>query len=48
MRSDVDDNKGEKQIINAALNNIGFKVISNQDRMMPEGDYWVHIRREEK
>ena len=39
------DRRNEKQLINSALNGIGFEVISNQDRMMPEGEYWIHVRR---
>jgi hypothetical protein len=41
------DRKTEKQLIDSALNGMGYKVISNQDRMMPEGEYWIHIKRKE-
>ncbi len=39
------DHKNEKQLIESTLNEIGFRVISSQDRMMPEGEYWIHIRK---
>ena len=40
--------KSEKQLIESTLLGIGFRTISNQDRMLPEGEYWIHIRRVEK
>jgi hypothetical protein len=45
MRTATDD-RAAKQSIELVLNKTGFEIISF--RGIDEGDYWVHIRREEK
>ncbi len=45
MRSESDD-RNARQLIESGLNKLGFEIASF--RGIDEGDYWVHIKKEEK